>query len=77
MSPESSPARFTLRKEYFGGLIYDSQTAKYELIDPKEYDFISEIAEHVEIALITCGSAEPKETTLKRDGRDFISLEKW
>lgn len=26
MSPETIPDRFTLRKEYFGGLVYDAAT---------------------------------------------------
>lgn len=37
MSPEITPARFTIRKEYFGGLAHDTLTTKCELIDPQEY----------------------------------------
>jgi len=40
MSPKSNPARFTLRKEYFGGFVYDAQTARYELINQDEYKFL-------------------------------------
>lgn len=33
---ENDPARFTLRKEYFGGFVYDSKTAKHELLTAGE-----------------------------------------
>ena len=33
-----NPKRFTLRKEYFGGLIYDSKTATVKLLTPDEYE---------------------------------------
>lgn len=36
MQAEINPARFTLRKEYFGGLVYDSNTAKHELLTQSE-----------------------------------------
>lgn len=37
---ESQPDRFTLRKEYFGGLVYDAAKAKVELLRPPEYDLL-------------------------------------
>lgn len=40
---ENYAKRFTLRKEYFGGFVYDSQTAKSELITPQEYSFIESL----------------------------------
>lgn len=33
-----NPKQFTLRKEYFGGLIYDSKTANVMLLTPAEYE---------------------------------------
>ncbi|MBU0619268.1 hypothetical protein KKD62_03470 [Patescibacteria group bacterium] len=45
MTAETDPARFTLRQEYFGGLVYDVHTAKYELINPSEYEFLASLAE--------------------------------
>lgn len=41
---ESQPDRFTLRKEYFGGLVYDSAKAKVELLYPPEYDLLVRLA---------------------------------
>lgn len=38
------PHRFTLRKEYFGGLIHDAKTMAVELLTPEEYSFLSSIA---------------------------------
>lgn len=43
MQIKRNPARFTLRKEYFGGLVYDAKTAKYLLLSQKEYDFLSNL----------------------------------
>lgn len=43
---ESRPNRFTLRKEYFGGLVYDAKTTNYELINPAEYDFLLKLSEN-------------------------------
>lgn len=48
--PEREPSQFTLRKEYFGGLVHDASTAKYELLNPEEYVFMSRL-EHVDDAL--------------------------
>jgi len=37
------PQRFTLRKEYFGGLIYDAKTTAIEILTPEEYKFLAAI----------------------------------
>jgi hypothetical protein len=37
---ESQSDRFTLRKEYFVGLVYDSAKAKVELLYPPEYNLL-------------------------------------
>jgi radical SAM protein with 4Fe4S-binding SPASM domain len=39
-----TPARFTLRREYFGGLVYDAKTAATELLTPSEYEFLAAAA---------------------------------
>lgn len=44
MTTENSPARFTLRQEYFGGFVYDAKTAKHELVNPDEYKFLNRLA---------------------------------
>src|SRR3989344_4701164 len=41
---ENGPSRFTLRKEYFGGLVYDAKKARVELLQPPEHDLITRIA---------------------------------
>lgn len=41
---EKSPSRFTLRKEYFGGLVYDSAKAKVELLQSPEYNLLAKLA---------------------------------
>ncbi len=41
---ESRPERFTLRREYFGGLVYDSARARVELLHQPEYDLIKRLA---------------------------------
>ncbi len=41
---ESRPDKFTLRKEYFGGLIYDAAKANVELLRPPEYDLLTKLA---------------------------------
>src|SRR3989344_497086 len=41
---ESRPDRFTLRKEYFGGLVYDAAKGKVELLRPPEYDLLTRLA---------------------------------
>lgn len=41
---ENGPNRFTLREEYFGGLVYDAAKAKVELLQPPEYDLITGLA---------------------------------
>ena len=38
-----NPKRFTLRKEYFGGLVYDAKTAGIELLTSDEYYFLDAI----------------------------------
>lgn len=42
---QGAPNRFTLRKEYFGGLVLDSHSPKNEFIQPDEYEFLSELKE--------------------------------
>ncbi|MDP3983363.1 MAG: radical SAM protein [bacterium] len=39
-----APARYTLRQEYFGGLVYDSKRAKVELLSPEEYQLLAGVA---------------------------------
>lgn len=41
---ENRPERFTLRKEYFGGLVYDAAKAKVELLRQAEYDLLARLA---------------------------------
>lgn len=41
---ENGPSRFTLRKEYFGGLVYDAKNAKVELLQPPEHDLMTRLA---------------------------------
>jgi uncharacterized protein len=41
---ESYLNRFTLRKEYFGGLIYDTLKAKVELLSPPDYAMLAKLA---------------------------------
>ena len=41
---ENGPSRFTLRKEYFGGLVYDAKKARVELLQPPEHDLIARLA---------------------------------
>lgn len=38
-----SPCRFAFRKEYFGGLLLDFKNATYELITPKEFQFLEQL----------------------------------
>jgi radical SAM protein with 4Fe4S-binding SPASM domain len=47
MSAENraTPDRFTLRKEYFGGLVLDSHSPKAEFLNPQEYEFLSRLKE--------------------------------
>ncbi len=42
---ESERARFTLRPEYFGGLMYDANTARCILLEPTEYALLEEISQ--------------------------------
>lgn len=37
------PQRFTLRKEYFGGLVYDAKTMAVEILKPDEYEFLEAV----------------------------------
>lgn len=37
------PQRFTLRKEYFGGLVHDAKTMAIEILKPDEYEFLAAI----------------------------------
>ena len=39
------PDRFTLRKEYFGGLVLDSRSPRNEFLQPQEYEFLSRLKE--------------------------------
>lgn len=41
---ENGPSRFTLREEYFGGLVYDAAKAKVELLQPPEHDLLTRLA---------------------------------
>lgn len=45
MNKESSPARFTLRQEYFGGLVYDSKTARRQLLSPQEHQAVRKLTQ--------------------------------
>lgn len=38
-----SPQRFTLRKEYFGGILHDAIELSCELLTPEEYDLLSDL----------------------------------
>jgi radical SAM protein with 4Fe4S-binding SPASM domain len=40
MPVETNPERFTLRREYFGGFVYDARTAKHELLTPTEEEAV-------------------------------------
>jgi radical SAM protein with 4Fe4S-binding SPASM domain len=44
MINKKMPNKFTLRKEYFGGLIYNSKTTKITILDKKEYKFLIELS---------------------------------
>lgn len=44
MNVENRPDRFTLRKEYFGGLIYDAAKARIELLQSPEHALIARLA---------------------------------
>lgn len=39
------PQRFTLRKEYFGGLVYDAKTMAVEILTSNEYAYLAAAAE--------------------------------
>lgn len=41
---ESRSDRFTLRREYFGGLVYDAAKTKVELLRPPEYSLLTRLA---------------------------------
>jgi len=41
---EANPNRFTVRKEYFGGLVYDSVKATVDLLKPPEHDLLIKLA---------------------------------
>lgn len=42
MTVKEKPQRFTLRKEYFGGIIHDVKTMSCELLTPKEFLLLSD-----------------------------------
>lgn len=44
------PQRFTLRKEYFGGLVYDAKTMAVEILNPDEYEFLAAITKRLKFA---------------------------
>lgn len=50
------PQRFTLRKEYFGGLVYDAKTMAVEILNPDEYEFLAAITKRLKSAN-TCHKA--------------------
>lgn len=45
--------RYTLRKEYFGGLVYDAKTMGVEILNPDEYEFIDAVAKGIK-SVNTC-----------------------
>lgn len=57
---ESRPDRFTLRKEYFGGLVYDAAKAKVELLRPPEYDLLTRLASAEEQMFESQFQADPE-----------------
>lgn len=60
MIAESNPARFTLRKEYFGGFVYDSQSAKHELLSPEEYSIVTSLQKASDGLLKQAQSTNPE-----------------
>lgn len=41
---QRSPERFTIREEYFGGLVYDAAKAKTILLEPKEFQLLEQLS---------------------------------
>ncbi|TSC95962.1 MAG: radical SAM protein [Parcubacteria group bacterium Athens1014_10] len=50
--------RFAFRKEYFGGLLLDFENTTYELITPKEFQFLSKLKEGEKFFLQDLQSSE-------------------
>ncbi|HLC94528.1 MAG TPA: radical SAM protein [Patescibacteria group bacterium] len=77
MLKEISPARFTLRKEYFGGLVHDVSTTKYELLQPEEYDFLSHLtaAENVVFQQVVEKNPHLKERVERFKNIGFIDVD--
>lgn len=57
---ESRPDRFTLRKEYFGGLVYDANEGRVELLRPPEHDLLTRLASAEEQLFETQSRANPE-----------------
>lgn len=67
MNHKQRPKRFTLRKEYFGGLVYDAKLANTTLLDVDEYAFLISISNNNKQA----GSLSEK---LKKRIKKFASI---
>lgn len=74
MSNQNNPERFTLRPEYFGGLIYDAATTDKIILDPKEYALLEILSgqEDQHFDNLTQGSPILRERLLGFQKKGFI-----
>jgi len=77
MNSEIGTSRFILRKEYFGGLVHDAETARYELLNPGEYDFLQKMtkADNIIINQIIANNPQLRERAESFVKIGFVNVE--
>ncbi|MDP2940277.1 MAG: radical SAM protein [Candidatus Omnitrophota bacterium] len=68
------PCRFALRKEYFGGLLLDFETTSYELITPKEFQFLKKLKDGESFFLQDLQNSELKGSIEKLQQKNIIQV---